>query len=126
MPAYFDGTLYYGAIGDHIKAFPIVDAKLASMPSSATVTSFGYPGATPSISANGTSNGIVWAVENGASAAVLHAYDASDLSLELYDSSQAGARDGFGPGNKFITPTIVNGKVLVGTTNGVAIFGLLP
>jgi hypothetical protein len=57
---------------------------------------------------------------------VLHAYDATDLSRELYNSSQAAnGRDAFGAGNKFITPTIVNGRVYVGTTNGVAVFGLL-
>ncbi len=86
---------------------------------------FAYPGATPSISANGTNNGIVWAVEN-ASTAVLHAYNATNLN-ELYNSNQAsGGRDHFGAGNKFMTPTIVNGKVFVGTPNGVAVFGLLP
>ena len=58
--------------------------------------------------------------------AVLHAFDASDLSHELYNSSQAAnGRDQFGAGNKFITPIIVGGKVFVGTQNGVAVFGLL-
>jgi hypothetical protein len=68
--------------------------------------------------------GIVWAVEN-TSPAVLHAYNASNLAQELYNSNQAGSRDHFGPGNKFITPIIANGKVFVGTQTGVAIFGLL-
>jgi hypothetical protein len=82
-------------------------------------------GATPSISANGATNAILWAVEN-ASTAVLHAFDARDLSRELFNSKQAPAgRDAFGAGNKFMTPTIVNGRVYVGTTNGVAVFGLL-
>ena len=54
---------------------------------------------------------------------MLHAYDATNLAHELYNSTQAGARDSFGAGNKFITPTIVNGHVYVGTTNGVAVFG---
>lgn len=123
-PAYFNQTVYYGAVGDHIKAFKIQNALLPQSPSSQTGSSFGYPGATPSVSANGTSNGIVWAVEN-ANPAVLHAYDASDLSHELYNSNQSGSRDNFGPGNKFITPTIANGKVFVGTGTGVAVFGLL-
>jgi hypothetical protein len=101
-----------------------MNALLATTPSSLTSTSFTYPGATPSISANGTSNGIVWAVEN-TSPAVLHAYDATNLAHELYNSNQAGTRDNFGPGNKFITPMIANGKVFVDTQNGVAIFGLL-
>ena len=83
-----------------------------------------HPGTTPSVSANGTGNGIVWAVEN-TSPAALHAYDAASLN-ELYNSNQAsGGRDQFGNGNKFITPTIVNGRVFVGTPTGVAEFGLL-
>lgn len=124
MPAYFNGTVYFGAVSDNVKAFPITNAQLATAPSSLTSTSFTYPGSTPSISANGTMNGIVWAVENS-NLAVLHAYDATNLSHELYNSNQAGARDNFGPGNKFITPMIANGKVFVGTQNGVAVFGLL-
>jgi hypothetical protein len=60
------------------------------------------------------------------SPAVLHAYDATNLAHELYNSNQAaGGRDGFGNGNKFITPLIVNGKVYVGTQTGIAVFGLL-
>lgn len=105
-------------------AFPISNAMLATSPSSQSPTSFGYPGTSPAVSANGTSNGIVWAVENS-DPAVLHAYDATNLAHELYNSNQAGSRDQFGPGNKFITPVIVNGKVFVGTQTGVAMFGLL-
>jgi hypothetical protein len=125
MPAYFNNTVYYGAVGDNIKAFAISNAKLASTPTSQTGNTFGYPGATPSISANGTSNAILWVAENGGNA-VLHAYDATNLTHELYNSNQAsGGRDQFGAGNKFITPMITNGKVYVGTTNGVGVFGLL-
>jgi len=125
MPAYFNNTVYYGAVGDNIKAFAITNAQLASTPASQTGNAFGFPGATPSISANGTSNGIVWAAENGGTA-VLHAYDATNLAHELYNSNQAsGGRDQFGAGNKFITPMVTNGKVCVGTTNGVGVFGLL-
>jgi hypothetical protein len=125
MPAYFNNTVYYGSVGSPIQAFTITNAKLSSSAAFQTSNSFGYPGTTPSISANGTSNGIVWAVEN-TSPAVLHAYNATNLN-ELYNSNQAsGGRDQFGNGNKFITPMIVNGKVFVGTPNGVAAFGLLP
>jgi hypothetical protein len=125
MPAYFNGTVYYGAVGDSIKAFPIVSAKLAASPSSQTANTFGYPGTTPSISANGAVNAIVWAVENGGTA-VLHAYDATNLPTEFYNSSQAAnSRDQFS-GNKFITPLVANGKVFVGTPNSVVVFGLLP
>ena len=64
MPAYFNGTLYYGSVGDSIKAFPIASARVASTPSSKTAKTFPYPGTTPAISASGTSNAILWAVEN--------------------------------------------------------------
>lgn len=124
MPAYFNNTVYYAAVNDTLKAFPISNAKLATAAASNSTNSFPYPGATPSISANGAGSGIVWAVEN-ASPAVLHAYDATSLT-ELYNSNQAtSSRDHFGNGNKFITPMIVNGKVYVGTPAGVAVFGLL-
>jgi len=123
-PSYFNGTVYYGAVGDAIKAFPIASGKLATAPSSKTAIQFPYPGATPAISANGTNNGILWAVEN-ASPAVLHAYDATNLATELYNSKQAaGGRDQF-IGNKFITAMIATGKLFVGTPNSVAVFGLL-
>ena len=125
-PIQVNGTLYYGSNDDRLKAFPITNAIIASTPSSQSATSFSYPGTTPGISASGATNGIVWAVENS-SPAVLHAYDATNLARELYNSTQAGARDSFGAGNKFITPTIVNGHVFVGTQTGVAVFGsLLP
>lgn len=125
MPAYFNNTVYYGSVGSPIQAFKITNAKLSTSATAKTANGFGYPGATPSISANGTSNGIVWAVEN-VGTAVLHAYDASTLN-EIYNSNQAASgRDHFGSGNKFITPMIANGKVFVGTPNGVAVFGLLP
>jgi outer membrane protein assembly factor BamB len=124
MPAYFNNTVYYGDQGGTLKAFPITNAKLSTSPAYQTTTSFTYPGATPSVSANGTSNGIVWAVANNSNA-VLYAFNAGTLA-ELYDSTQAaGGRDSFGGGNKFVTPMIVNGKVFVGTPSGVAEFGLL-
>ncbi len=124
-PAWFNGTLYYGAVGDRIKAFPFAGGLFATTASSQSPTGFGYPGSTPSISANGTANGIVWAAEN-ANPAVLHAYDAANLASEIYNSNMAANnRDHFGAGNKFIVPTVVNGKVYVGATNGVGAFGFL-
>lgn len=124
MPAWFNGTVYLGAVSDVIRAYTLSNALLPAVPTSVTPTAFGYPGATPSISANGTSDAILWASEN--SPAVLHAYDATNLTVELYNSNQAlGGRDSLGTGNKFITPTIANGKVYVGTTTGVTVYGLL-
>lgn len=127
-PAFFNGVLYYGPAYTQMRAFPMTDAKLATSPSSMTSVSFPYPGVTPSVSASGTSNGIVWALESNLnSPGVLHAYDATNLGRELYNSDQAaGARDAFGNGNKFVTPVVVNGMVYVPTQNGVAVFGLLP
>ena len=122
-PAWFNGKLYYGGVGDSLKAFTFANGAFSLTSHSANA--FAFPGTTPSISANGTANGIVWAADNQ-SPAVLHAYDADDVSKELYNSNQAaGGRDHFGNGNKFIVPTIANGKVYVGTTNGVGVFGLL-
>jgi hypothetical protein len=124
-PAYFNNTVFYGDVSGTLKAFAISSAQLAAAPHSQTTTQFAYPGTAPCVSANGTSNAIVWAHEN-ANPAVLHAYDATNLSHELYNSNQAaGNRDQFGAGNKYITPTVADGKVFVGTTNSVAIFGLL-
>jgi hypothetical protein len=124
-PAWFDGTLYYGPVGRGVLAFTARSARFSSTPASQSASSFRYPGTAPAISANGTANAILWAHENS-DPAVLHAYDARNLARELYNSSQAaGGRDHFGAGNKFITPTIVAGKVFVGTQSGVAVFGLL-
>jgi len=126
-PAWFNGTVYYGPQGGALLAFKVTDAMLGLSPASQSAISYGYPGTAPAISANGATNGIVWAYENaGSGAAVLHAYDASNLASELYNSTQAAnSRDTFGSGNKFITPTIADGKVFAATTNGVAVFGLI-
>ena len=123
MPAYFTNTVFYGAVNDNLKAFKINNAKLSTSPASQSGNAFTYPGTTPAVSGTGL-NGIVWAVEN-TSPAILHAYNATNLAQELYNSNQMGSRDHFGAGNKFITPLIANGKVFVGTQTGVAIFGLL-
>ncbi len=127
-PAYFNGSLYYGPIGGPLKAFSIVNAKISASASSQSSVTFNYPGTSPAVSANGTSNAIVWANRNPATPgpAVLHAFDASDLTHEIYNSNKAaGNRDQPGTANKFITPTIAGGKVFLGTTNSVAVFGLL-
>ncbi len=125
-PAYFNGTIYFGAIGDSVRAFAISNAKLETTASSESAGTFQYPGTTPTISANGTQNAILWAVEN-TSPAVLHAYDPTNLATEFYNTNQASSnRDHFGNGNKYVAPIVVNGKVFVGTPTGVAVFGLLP
>jgi outer membrane protein assembly factor BamB len=126
-PAYFNGTVYYGPVSGPLLAFTLSKARLSSgTPASKTSTQFGYRGTCPVVSANGTSNAIVWAYEAASSGAVLHAYAAENLSTELYNSTQAaGGRDRFGTGYKFIVPTVADGKVFVVSTNSLAIFGLL-
>jgi hypothetical protein len=124
-PAYFNGAVYYADINGSLKAFPITNAKLGNASPAQSTMQFPYPGSSPVVSANGTANGIVWAHENN-NPAVLHAYDATNLTHELYNSNQAaGNRDQLGPGNKFITPAVADGKVFVGTQGSVAVFGLL-
>ena len=121
-PAYFNNTIYYGAVGDNLRAFPISQAKVATSASSTSPENYGYPGATPSISASGTTDGIVWAIE---SSGTLNAYDATSLSNELFSANFPANGN-----TKFITPMIANGKVYVGTgaANGnpgtVVVFGL--
>jgi len=123
-PAYFDGRLFFGPVGQPILSFQFKDAQLQATPIAQTTTTFEYPGTTPSISSNVDKNPIVWAAEN-VNPAVLHAYNASTLH-ELYNTNQApNGRDQFGDGNKFVTPMIINGKVYVATTTGVGVFGLL-
>jgi Immunoglobulin domain len=127
-PAYFNSAVYYGSVGNNLQAFKITNAMLATSASSLSATSFGYPGTTPSVSANGTSNGIVWAIQNGSSTGTLHAYDATNLATELYNSNQAANnRDQFATNSncKFVTPMIANGKVYVGTPGAVIVFGLM-
>jgi hypothetical protein len=125
MPAYFNGNVYFGPQLGSLSQFSLSDAKLSTAPTATTTTLFEFPGTIPSISANGTTNGIVWAVEH-ASPSVLHAYEANNVATELYNSNQApNSRDHFGTATHFGVPTIVNGRVYVGSAGGVAVFGLL-
>ena len=112
--AYFNGAVYYGPVGGVLRKFIFTQARLNPVPAAKSTTIFHYPGVTPSISSSGNNSGIVWAYENpdsGSNQAVLHAYDATDLH-ELYNSKP----NQFGVANKFITPTVCNGKVFVGTS----------
>ncbi|HVA46778.1 MAG TPA: DUF4214 domain-containing protein [Pirellulales bacterium] len=122
-PAYFNGTLYYATVGGHAEAFSLTNGTLSTTPSSTSVDSFGYPGATPTISANGTANGVVWMIDSGSNE--LRAYEASNLGVELYNSDQApGGRDTLGTAVKFNVPTVADGEVFVGTSNALVIYGL--
>jgi len=125
-PVYFNGRVYIGPSGLPLRAFTVSQAKLSSAPSSQTAFVFGSQGTVPSASANGNTNGIVWALDRESKDFL--AYDATDLTKLLYDSSTAtGSRDAFSTvGGHFITPMVANGKVYFGTKTTVAVFGLLP
>jgi len=125
-PAYFSNRVYTVAVGDRLKAYSLGAGQL-SLAGQSTNT-FQWPGATPAISANGSSNGIVWALETNGSGApvVLRAYSAADVSTQLYNSNQNLARDNPGQAVKFTVPTIANGKVYVGAQRQLSVFGLLP
>jgi immunoglobulin I-set domain protein len=125
-PVFFNNTVYVGPTNNSLKAYPVSKALLATSPSSQSAHIFGGNGTVASVSANGTAQGIVWALDW--SAGTLFAYDATDLTKELYDSNQAASnRDHFSAvGGHFITPMVVNGRVYIGTKTTVAVFGLLP
>ena len=126
-----NGVGLVNGVGDVVKAFSISNGVLSTQPVAQSTVSYGYPGATPVISANGTSNGIVWDLQSGG---VLHAYDATNLGHELWNSSQAaGNRDQAGRAVKFTVPTVANGKVYLGTRGNdstvlgeLEVYGLLP
>jgi hypothetical protein len=128
-PAYFNNRIYYGAQSDSLKMFLFTNGVLSSTAVSTSSKTFPNKGSTPSISANGTNNGIVWALEMPSTlgaAGTLIAYNATNLTTELYDSTQAsGNRDQLGPGVKFAAPTVADGMVFVGSSNSVSVFGLL-
>src|SRR5215475_15739998 len=111
-----------------LQAFQLSNGLLSQVSVSQSSTPFGYPGSTPSISANGSDNGILWTLQvdayNSSGPAVLHAYDAGNLANELYTSGTAPA-DQLDGAVKFTVPTVANGKVYVSTQSSLAVFGLL-
>ncbi|MBZ5694557.1 MAG: PQQ-binding-like beta-propeller repeat protein [Acidobacteriia bacterium] len=131
-PAYWNNTVYFWASGDVLQAFSLSSGRLAT-PSTAATHGLSFPGATPSISAHGTTNGVVWAIDStdygfpntlSPGPAVLYAYDASNVSTPLYSSTLVA--DTAGAAVKFAVPTIANGKVYVGTQTELDVYGLLP
>lgn len=129
-PAYYNGDVYINAVGDVLRQYEIENGKLVG-PVAESSDHLDYPGANLSISANDSSDGIVWSLENtgtraDTSLAVLHAYNAANVTQELYNSDQAGTRDQpAGTAVKFAVPTVANGKVYVATKTGLTVFGLL-
>ena len=121
-PAYFNHMVYYIGLRGPLEMFSLSNAVLGSTIVSNTTTSYVPIGATPSLSAYGLTNAIVWALQNDLGASVLHAYDAYSLA-DLYNSSTVSQNPG--PEINFAVPTIVNGKVYVGTATNVSVFGLI-
>ena len=137
VPAFWNNTLYTwgltnpsnAAIPSYLKAFTLANGLFSTTATATAAQTSAFPGASPSVSANGTTNGVAWAVQTDGysvpSAAILRAYSASNISTELYDSTQNASRDTLGLANKFVVPTIANGKVYVGTAGELDVFGLL-
>jgi hypothetical protein len=124
-PAYWNGHVYVTGIGGSVQDFTLAAGKLSTSPASQTSAHFDFPGATVSVSSNGSTAGIVWVLDGNGGA--LYAFDATDLATELYDTTQAASgRDQLGAPVKFAVPTVVNGQVYVGTQTELDVYGLLP
>ena len=117
-----DNTFYTGR-NDFAKQYQLSNGLLTTTPVQQATHQFGFS-ATSAMSADGTTNGVLWTVEGGAN--VLHAYDATNISTELYNSTQAGSRDALGTTVRFNVPMVTNEKVYVGTQTQVVVLGLLP
>ncbi len=129
-PAYFNGQIYIQGVKDNLKQFGLSNNLLSGGPLAIGADNIGYPGTTPVISSNGTLNGIVWVVQSDGAASskpsTLRAYDATNITTELYNSGLNGKTDQAGPAVKFATPTIANGKVYVPTSSELDVYGLKP
>ena len=129
QPAYWNGSLYTVIVGDSLRQFPISNGAIATVSNSTSSNTFPYRGATPAISASGTTNGIVWVADITAyqtnDALILDAYDAANLSTILYSSPISGS-GAAAIASKFTVPTVANGKVYVGGQYAFTVFGLLP
>jgi hypothetical protein len=129
-PAYWNHHVYFFAANSVLKDFGVNNGKLSPEPVSRGLIKFIDPGATPTVSANGSRDGIVWVIRSKGwrspdTPAVLHAFDAANVANELYDSEQNSARDRAGLCLRFNIPTVVNGKVYVGTKGAIDVYGLL-
>ena len=133
-PVYFNGKIYVWGSGEYLKAFTVTNGVLSTSPTDEATDLFGFPGSTPTISANGTSNAILWAMnssnwsESGGPGGpgILYAYNPSDLAAgSLYNTFQNGSRDDPGGAIKFEVPVVANGKVYVGAEGQLSVYGEL-
>ncbi len=126
-PVLFNNYVYFGAVNDTLKAFQWSGGLLSAAPTSQSSAMYPNRGGSFAISANGSASGILWAIQDNSPVnGVLHAYDAGNLALELYNSSQSGSRDTLDVASKFSIPLIANGKVFVASNGQLTAFGLLP
>jgi hypothetical protein len=130
LPAYWNGHVYVGGVADVVKAFELSNGLLSTFPFSQSPTKNFYPGATPTVSSNGSTNGLLWVLQTDGYAksnpAILHVYDANNVRDELYNSKTVASRDSAGPAVKFAVPMVANGKVYVGAQSQLNVYGLLP
>jgi outer membrane protein assembly factor BamB len=127
-PAYFNGRIYFGPVAGAVQAFSLTNGLLSTEPTSQSSEVYPQRGGTMAISASGNTNGILWALQSNGTTApgTLHAYDATNLGNELYNSDQAGSRDTLDIWWKFTTPVVANGKVYVTSVSQLTVYGLLP
>ena len=134
-PVYYNGVVYFGPVNDSVKAFQMTNGLLSAAPTSVSAETYGFPGGTLAISANGNTDGILWVTERKddfvtdtvhTNPGALRAYDPANLGIELYNSNQAGTRDTMDFAAKYNIPLVVNGKVYVASVSKLTVYGLLP
>jgi Putative Ig domain len=129
QPAYWNGNIYTIIVGDSLRQFTVGNGSISTVSSSNSNNTFTFRGATPAVSANGATNGIVWVADitayQSGGAVVLDAYDATNVSNPLYSSPSNGS-GAAAPATKFTVPTVANGKVYVGGQLAFTVCGLLP
>jgi fibronectin type 3 domain-containing protein len=127
-PVYWNGHVYFAPVGGPAQVFSLTNGLLSTSPTSKSSETYNGRGGTMQISANGSTNGILWTLQTAGAGqpGVLHAYDATNLSNELYNSSQAGTRDQLDEWDKFTIPVVANGKVFVETDDSLTVYGPLP
>lgn len=126
-PSYWNGNVYAAASNAPMKQYQFQNGLLNPTPTAVSPTSYGLRGANTVVSSNGTQNAIVWAYEKSTSGqGILHAYNATDISKELWSSMMNAGRDQLGEGIGFATPVIAEGRVIVAYDTRVGVYGLLP
>ena len=127
IPAYWQNHLYFWGANDVLKVFRLHNGLLSQKPIASATAISQVPGPVPTVSSNANTNGIVWTMHHRVNQpTILRAYDAANISREIYDSAQMGTRDQAGISVRFSLPTVANGRVYVGTETELDVYGLLP